>query len=165
MRLWSDDGVVVGAGFLAAEDLICTCAHVVADALGLARETVRPPDARIRLDFPFLDGSVADAVVEAWEPVQTDGSGDVAVLRLRTTAPTGARPPRLLPTTNLKGRPFEVFGVPEGADEGRWSYGVLMDALPGGWVPMEAMRSPGTGVQPGFSGAPVWDPNGRGWSA
>src|SRR4051812_7846241 len=37
VRIRDVAGAVVGAGFLVDGDLVCTCAHVVARALGLAR--------------------------------------------------------------------------------------------------------------------------------
>ena len=36
VRIWRSTGEVVGAGFLVGEKHILTCAHVVAEALGLA---------------------------------------------------------------------------------------------------------------------------------
>ncbi|MDV6288984.1 hypothetical protein R2F25_17760 [Streptomyces sp. UP1A-1] len=47
-RVFGPDGKPAGAGFLVAEDLLCTCAHVVATADG-----ERPEDP-VEVDFPLL---------------------------------------------------------------------------------------------------------------
>ncbi|MFP5273066.1 VMAP-C domain-containing protein [Coleofasciculus sp.] len=53
--------------------------------------------------------------------------------------------------------PVRVFGFPSGHNEGVWATGVLRGELGNGWIQMEAVNVPGYRVEPGFSGAPVWD--------
>lgn len=48
------DGAVVGAGFLADDGIICTCAHVVADALGIDRAAPTPPTDPVHVDMPYV---------------------------------------------------------------------------------------------------------------
>jgi V8-like Glu-specific endopeptidase len=57
VRFRDAEGAIVGAGFLATPDLVCTCAHVVADALHLPRETAHLPEQEVHLDFPSFDGA------------------------------------------------------------------------------------------------------------
>jgi len=60
-------------------------------------------------------------------------------------------------TEEFWNHPFQVFGFPSKRDEGIWASGVLRDCLANGWVQMEDIKAQGYAVQPGFSGAPVWD--------
>ena len=53
--------------------------------------------------------------------------------------------------------PVRVFGFPSGHNDGVWATGVLRGELGNGWIQMEAVNVPGYQVEPGFSGAPVWD--------
>src|SRR6266702_3514745 len=121
VRIRDETGEIVGAGFLAAPGLVCTCAHVICKALGLPPETtVSPPTSVVSLDFPYLGEAQTSAYVEEWVPIRTkDGGGDIAVLRLTSEASPGARPARLLPVSNLSGREFAVFGFPYTFDMGQ----------------------------------------------
>ena len=164
LRIADAHDAIIGAGFLAAPWLVCTCAHVVADALGISRDTVSRPTTEVRLDFPFLDEAHISASVEVWVPIEPDGGGgDIAVLRLTSDPPPGARPARLLPVSNLSGRDFAAYGFPSTTDVGQWAYGILRDPLTkNGWVQMEGTTTVGYRVQRGYSGTPVWDQRGRG---
>jgi len=100
VRIRDKTGEIVGAGFLAAPTLVCTCAHVVCKALGLPPETHSPPTAVVSLDFPYLSEAPITALVEEWVPIQNkDGGGDIAVLRLTSKPSPDARPARLLPVS------------------------------------------------------------------
>src|ERR671915_13812 len=82
VRIWRSTGEVVGAGFLVGERHVLTCAHVVAEALGIAQEQVDPPEESILLDFPLLAPEkhlIAQVVV--WQPPRPDGRGDIAGLQ------------------------------------------------------------------------------------
>jgi hypothetical protein len=88
VRIRDPDGRIVGAGFLVAPRLVCTCAHVVARALGGDMRSADPPPGRVGLDFPLLPGpadgsrTTLPAQVEGWRPVLADDTGDLALLRL-----------------------------------------------------------------------------------
>ncbi|MFD0381273.1 hypothetical protein [Streptomyces sp. NPDC127112] len=56
VRVAGPDGTVGGVGFLVAPDLALTCAHVVADALGLPRGQVPAPLGALVLDRPLSGG-------------------------------------------------------------------------------------------------------------
>ena len=49
IRIRRPTGEVAGAGFLVGEKYILTCAHVVAEALGLAQDHANPPQESVQL--------------------------------------------------------------------------------------------------------------------
>ncbi|NUS85789.1 MAG: AAA family ATPase [Streptomyces sp.] len=152
VRIYSAAGEVVGAGFLVAVDVVCTCAHVVAMALGVPNDVEQAPGKPVDLDFPLLGGwPRARATVVSWRR----GGADVALLRL-DAAVDGARPVQLVDGTGVWGHTFRALGYPEDADNGIWASGTLRAGQGSGWVQMEA-HEPGPRILEGFSGAPVWD--------
>ncbi|MBX9363936.1 trypsin-like peptidase domain-containing protein [Streptomyces sp. WAC04114] len=111
MRIYS----VVGAGFLIAADVVCTCAHVVARGVRMPDSEERARDQPVDLDFPLLEGRPrARASVVSWR----HGGADVALLRLDAPV-TGARPASLVDGTGVWGHTFRVQGYPVGADHGK----------------------------------------------
>jgi hypothetical protein len=95
VRLWNGNEVV-GGGFLVGAELVATCAHVVADAIGADPYSSTAPREPVPLDFPLLPAAAPlEAVVERWSPIAEDGTGDVAVLRLIHPPPRQARMPPL----------------------------------------------------------------------
>ncbi len=163
VRIRDEHGTIHGAGFLATPALVCTCAHVVADALNIPREAEQPPEREVHLDFPFLGEAGVKARIQVWVRMEpNDGSGDIAVLCLVTDLPASARPARLLPVSNLSGRDFEAYGFPGTTDVGQYAYGILRDRLANGYVQLESSTIQGYRVQQGYSGSPVWDQRGRG---
>ncbi|SCF76230.1 Trypsin-like peptidase domain-containing protein [Streptomyces sp. MnatMP-M27] len=159
-RVWGSGGVA-GAGFLIAPDLVCTCAHVVADALGLPRDLTRAPEGTVRVEFPLLreeDGTIPEVLAEvvSWQPVKRDDSGDVALLRLDRTV-SNARPVPLVDGSAVWGHTFRVYGFPEGATHGVWASGTLRAAQGAGWLQMDAEPDSGSRIGAGFSGSAVWD--------
>ncbi|MFD3921464.1 trypsin-like peptidase domain-containing protein [Streptomyces sp. NPDC058595] len=152
VRIFSVDGDVAGAGFLVAADLVCTCAHVVEEAMDLPAPMGEAPGGSVNLDFPLLSGRPsARAGVVSWR----HGGADVALLRLERPV-EGARPVGLVDGTEVWGHTFRAFGHPDGADHGVWVRGTLRAGMAAGLVQMEA-HLPGPRVTEGFSGSPVWD--------
>lgn len=158
-RIYHSNGAVVGAGFLVSERQLLTCAHVVTAALGIPITTAEAPTTSLELDFPLITpGQKMTAKVVFWQPVNPSKSGeDIAGLELETAAPVGSQAVRLVQSDEFWNHPFQIFGFPSGRDAGVWAAGVLRDRLANGWVQMEDIKAPGYAVQPGFSGAPVWD--------
>ncbi|MGY5138382.1 nSTAND1 domain-containing NTPase, partial [Streptomyces nigrescens] len=151
---------VVGAGFLVAPDVVCTCAHVVAYALGLPRDTGTAPSEAVRVEFPLLRdaGGAVPAVrarVVSWKPLLDDDSGDVALLRLDRRVPN-ARPVALVDGASVWGHSFRAYGFPDGGDQGVWATGTLRSVQGAGWVQMDADPS-SRQITKGYSGAAVWD--------
>jgi hypothetical protein len=159
IRIYSNSGKVVGAGFLVSPKRILTCAHVVADALGLPRKTAEMPDAEISLDFPILAAKqLFKARVVFWRPVNPDEfAEDIAGLELDSSPPEAAQPARLITSDDLWRHPFQVLGFPAGQPNGVWADGELRAGLANGWVQLEGVKETGYRLEPGFSGAPIWD--------
>jgi hypothetical protein len=164
VRIRTPAGVVCGAGFLVAERQVITCAHVVADALGLARTTPETPTAAVALDFPLLPEKwMCSARVAFWLPVRHDSLGgsadaeDIAVLEFDGSPPNATGPVQLIAVEELWGHGFRAFGFPRGQDDGVYASGVLRARNAAGWVQIEDVKISGFRVEPGFSGGPVWD--------
>ncbi len=154
VRIYAAGGErIVGSGFLAGERAVLTCAHVVTRALGLPDDTPEPPPGQVSLDFPLLapDQRLA-ARVARWRP-----QDDIAVLELESAPPAGAEPAPLVEGGDLWGHPFRAFGFPAGHPEGVWASGVVCGPTACGGLQIEDTKETGYRVQPGFSGAPVWD--------
>ncbi|MGK4581842.1 nSTAND1 domain-containing NTPase [Kitasatospora sp. HPMI-4] len=162
-------GEVVGAGFLVADGLLVTCAHVVA-AAGSG------PGGRVRLVFPHVDAApqvagaphvdaapqVAGApqvegqvLDEAWRAPEGD---DVAVVRLdRTTE--GMRPLPLGSAAGCRGHRVRSFGFPAQAPPGgHFGFGRAGDLLPSGAGRGALLQlTDANDLTTGFSGGPVLD--------
>ena len=82
---------------------------------------------------------------------------DIAGLKIEGECPPGVEPVRLVTADDVWQHPVRVFGFPSGHNDGVWATGVLRGELGNGWIQMEAVNVPGYRVEPGFSGAPVWD--------
>lgn len=164
-RIYHANGAVVGAGFLVSKQYLLTCAHVITQALGIPQNTSSAPTAElVDLDFPLIaPGQKMKARVIFWRPVQdfsstlpVDGE-DIAALELQSEVPLAVQPVRLVTADDLFDHPFRTFGFPSGHNDGVWAGGVLRGEGGNKWVQMEAVNVPGYQVEPGFSGAPVWD--------
>ena len=158
-RIYHTNGAIVGAGFLVTDRYLLTCAHVVTAALGISTETVEAPTALLELDFPLIaPGQKVKAKVVFWQPVNPTQIGeDIAGLELESAALAESQAVRLVTTEEFWNHPFQIFGFPSQRDVGIWASGVLRDRLANGWVQMEDIKAQGYAVQPGFSGAPIWD--------
>lgn len=160
VRIYSNSSKVVGAGFLVSQKHILSCAHVVAEALGLPRETVEMPDAEVSLDFPILAPQrLLKARVVFWRPVNREKfeEEDIAGLELESIPPNGCRCVRLVASDDLWGHPFQVLDFPLGQANGVPASGVLRTRNAKGWVQLEDVKQTGYALEAGFSGTPVWD--------
>jgi hypothetical protein len=159
IRISHANGVVVGAGFLVSPNYVLTCAHLVAQALTISPSTPDVPTGLIDLDFPLIaPGKKIQARVEFWQPVNPAVAGeDIAGLKLEGKCPPGVQPVRLVTADDVWQHSVRVFGFPSGHNHGVWATGVLRGELGNGWIQMEAVTVTGYRVEPGFSGAPVWD--------
>lgn len=157
--VYHSNGAIVGAGFLVADRYLLTCAHVVTAAFGIPTETVAAPTALLEIDFPLIaPGQKVTATVVFWQPVNSSQPGeDMAGLALTEAPPAASQPVRLVASEDLWNHPFQIFGFPSQRDEGIWASGVIRDRLANGWVQIEDIKAQGQTVQPGFSGAPIWD--------
>ena len=155
-RIRKSDGQICGAGYVLHSTLVCTCTHVVADALDIEETSPIHPAGVVYLDFPFLSGVVITAKVEFWRPISKYSEEDIALLSLANTANIPIHPVRLVVTSDFAYKDFEVYGFPGLYDEGIWVSGVLGHKLTNNWIQMESSRTQGFRIQPGFSGSPVW---------
>jgi hypothetical protein len=151
----------VGAGCLVRDHLVVTCAHVVADALGVPRDAPEAPSAALRLDFPFIKGSECWAKVILWWPYVAkdteDGRQDLALLEL-TELPEQAEPARLLKPGHERSGPIWAHGFPERAAHGElgdWVEGRLAPPLPNGWLKLLQRQERQAFIEPGCSGGPL----------
>nr|WP_145744123.1 serine protease [Saccharopolyspora dendranthemae] len=133
-----DGQQVLGAGFLVAPEVIATCAHVVGDA-----------DSVI-VDFSRLGVRGLPAQV-----VERDEALDVAILRL-DDPPAGALPVPARISGEVRDHRFRTFGFPRDMPDGVWVTGRLVGAQAAGRIQM-AVDPDHWAIEPGFSGAPVWD--------
>ena len=156
VRILSEDGDVKGAGFLIYPNRILTCAHVITDALGLPRKTLEIPSSEVSIDFPLLGErhhSVKARIV-FWQPANAE---DIAGLELKEPIPSRANPIWLLPSMELREHCFQTCGFPSGRPNGAWATGILSGSTAEGWIQIEGTREQGYALEPGFSGAPIWD--------
>jgi hypothetical protein len=158
VRIRHRDGTVVDSGFLVGPTLVATCAHVVADALGIDPGVENPPAGQLAIELPMVRDSAASRTAEMarWDPIAEDGDGDVALLGLSEPAPRGALTAPVRRIGALWGHRYRMFGFPEGRMDGVWSTGVIRGAQATGWFQLQGA----VGDQPvrgGFSGSPVWD--------
>ncbi|MBT2478279.1 trypsin-like peptidase domain-containing protein [Streptomyces sp. ISL-94] len=150
-QILAPNGRVAGAGFLVAEGLLVTCAHVVqAAAAG--------PGQTVRLAFPHLEGGrqlEGRVLNERWRAPEQD---DLAVIRLRSTS-AGMRPLPLGSAAGCRGHHVRSFGFPAQAPpQGHFGFGVAGDLLPtvAGEGP-HLQLTLANDLTTGFSGAPVLD--------
>jgi hypothetical protein len=65
LRIFAAAGSPVGLGFLVTDQLVLTCAHVVATALGMVDGALSPAGALVGVDLPLLGSAQrATAIVE-----------------------------------------------------------------------------------------------------
>ncbi|SCF49150.1 WD40 repeat [Micromonospora matsumotoense] len=135
-----------GAGFLIAEDVLVSCAHVVLAAGARIGDPVR-------LRFPQAAGTpmVSGRVLaDGWQPPDGD---DIALVRLESV-PGGLRPLPLAESGGRRGNRVRSFGFPAQAGPGgHFGYGRAGDLLQPALLQLTAAND----LTQGFSGGPVWD--------
>ncbi|WP_327749911.1 eIF2A-related protein [Streptomyces europaeiscabiei] len=145
------DGAVAGVGFLVADAVVVTCAHVVTAASASPGQTVV-------LAFPHVEGAEqveGHVVGELWRAAEDE---DVAFIRLRSMS-AGMRIVPLGSAEGCRGHQVRSFGFPAQAPpEGHFGFGVVGDLLPrpdgrGAHLQLTAAND----LTTGFSGGPVLD--------
>ncbi|RSS64176.1 hypothetical protein EF912_02175 [Streptomyces sp. WAC07061] len=142
---------VCGAGFLVAEDVLVTCAHVVRDAGS-------GPGGVVRLVFPYVDGAHPVEGIVLEEPWRDPESEDVALVRLGGVVP-GTLVPPLGTAAGSRGHDVHAYGFPAQAPAGgHHGYGVAGDLLPATERRGEHLQlTDANDLTTGFSGSPVVD--------
>jgi len=158
-RIYHANGAVVGTGFLVSERYVLTCAHVVASALSIPDNTPETPIGEIDFDLPLIAAEKKfKARVNFWKPVSpAEELEDIAGLKVESQLPNEAKPVSLMGADDLWGHPLRLFGFPKGHNDGVWGTGILRDRTGKGWIQIEDIKVTGYQVEPGFSGAPIWD--------
>jgi formylglycine-generating enzyme required for sulfatase activity len=145
LRVITESGEIAGGAVLVSDRHVVTCAHVAG------------PSGTVRLDAPRIPAAgPLEARVIRWAPPRPDGV-DVAVLELTGPAPAEARPAPLSREYGLWHHRFRVLGFPPGHEGGIYATGEVLGRGEGGWTQLEDLTTTGLPIQPGFSGAPVWD--------
>ncbi|MGR4882838.1 trypsin-like peptidase domain-containing protein [Streptomyces sp. LARHCF249] len=148
-QILGPDDEVAGAGFLIADGILATCAHVI-------RAAGSGPGARVRLLFPHLEGAPgAEGLVldEAWRDPEAE---DVALVRL-SGAPSRPAPLALGAAAGCGGHRVRSFGFPAQAPPGgHYGYGSAGDLLPPtGSRGVHLQLTDANDLTTGFSGGPV----------
>lgn len=161
-RIYDSNGAIVGSGFLVLNRHVLTCAHVVADALGIAHTAQDCPKDLVELDFPLLAWKRTQKVqarVVYWKPMSPEGmwvgGDDIAALKLEENLVEDI-PPIGLVIGKYAWNAFKVLGFPIGYDGGVWTKGEFRDSVGNGQVQMIVLEQSDYYVEGGFSGAPVW---------
>ncbi|WP_234344396.1 trypsin-like peptidase domain-containing protein [Streptomyces sp. WM6372] len=150
-QILGPDGQVAGAGFLVAEDILATCAHVVT-AAGSG------PGASVQLVFPHAAGAPraeGHVLEEAWRAPEAE---DVAIVRL-SAAPADVEALPLGSAAGCRDHHVRSFGFPAQAPPGgHFGFGVAGDLLPAAEGRGEHLQlTAANDLTTGFSGGPVLD--------
>ncbi|MET9844031.1 effector-associated domain 2-containing protein [Streptomyces ossamyceticus] len=147
-------GRVTGSGFMLTRNLVLTCAHVVADALGTAPSGDRPRgEVQVRLPALLTDLR-AEVMAGGWLPLGDDRQGDLAVLSLLVPAAQSVPASRV--NRPRAGAAVHLYGYDRHVGLRRWNGVVRHTPAVGstGWTRLEfTHREP----LPGMSGVPVID--------
>ncbi|CAM5264631.1 VMAP-C domain-containing protein [Streptomyces aurantiogriseus] len=150
-------GEGLGAGVVVADGFLLTCAHVVNAALGRHKLAVAEPTAQdmlqVAVSFPGLGGEHHAVELAGWLAPRPEEQkwwyGDLALLKVEPgpsgicPVPVRETPGRRLSTWYAHGAPRSLVDVYVQADMGPW---YILDP---GYAPLR--------IQPGHSGAPLWD--------
>lgn len=146
-----------GMGFFIDATLVCTCAHVVSEALQLTEDGPEPAlGAMVALQLH--SGSSTTATIEKWfrrlenGTEGSEGVHDVAILKLTSDIDATGNVPRFREScADLTTSAYSnAHGHP------RWSYNKTSPSSRG-LVQLDVLESSGMAIVQGFSGAPVWD--------
>jgi hypothetical protein len=156
VRVFDRNGHITGTGFLATENSIITCSHVIAG--GEKRNKSISPAAcqQVVVDFPLI---------KSHQQLQThlifnllNEEVDFAELEPEKVVLSKIEVPSLMvDRENLLGHFVRAYGFPHGYEEGVWASGIVSGINSKGWLQIEGLKETGYRIQPGFSGGPVWD--------
>jgi Trypsin-like peptidase domain len=156
VRIFSVEKKVVGFGFLATNNQILTCSHVVNMALKRPKINARPSET-IEIDFPFIaPNSIIPVRVVRWQSVK---EGDVATLEPDEDLPARVSAALLSPlNASFTGREVQIYGPsPSDPNTSIWVKGALSKKTQDGRIQIDPTSASGYSVISGFSGSPVWD--------
>ena len=150
------DGNLQGTGYLATNELVITCAHVLT-------RNPKPPKTGIEVRFHCDGGEFPVKVLsECWSPLEKE---DIAVLKLvfkeGKSLPSCAEIATLGRSNGRKNRDCEVFGYPIVANiNGLGGAAKIIQHVKDD-AGRELIQLESTQVTSGYSGSPLFDPNTR----
>jgi len=144
VSILNSGGKIVGTGFLAGQNLVVTCAHVIVIAGAFYDDTVQ-------VRFDNRKETISAVVLpECWRDVD---KGDVAVLRL-DKVPDGVSPLPLGSSAGSAGHDFYAYGYARVTDvQGIGARGKIVDIVDNGRLVQLTSQEPDHGM----SGGPVLD--------
>jgi WD40 repeat protein len=154
VRIKKENGISVGSGFLINDKMVLTCAHVASMALELA-DNIQPLNCIVNFDFPLVKPGLNLKARVMFS--SSENESDIAGLEIIEKLPEGIQSIGLAEAEDLWGHHFRAFGYPAGIEGGVWASGVLRGRQDHRWVQIEDVKEPGHRIEPGYSGAPVWD--------
>jgi len=164
--------VVIGTGVVVQTEqdgsALLTCAHVVNEFMGRSPYAEARPGEELELTFtlPSVSGSklFSSSILEWFPPrtglARTDQPvSDVALLKVESKLPGDRRvvKPDHFKVRDLGGTRVTGFGFSE--DNGSFAFGELLGKDAGGWLNFAAKDDLRKFIEPGFSGAPLFDEN------
>lgn len=162
VRIWPEgevtpEAIPVGTGILVGENQILTCAHVIADALGIDPSQPEKPEQQVQIDFPFVAArEIYQAKIQVWQPIGAKEGEDIAGLIVEAPLPDGVRPATLSNAKYESGALLQAFGFPEGYSEtGARADLKWVGLLTNGWIQVRGDQTEGLTLSSGFSGGPV----------
>lgn len=173
VRIFANDDSIAGVGFLVSDRHVLSCAHVVAAAIPGCKSTSQvKPTEKVKIDFPLsAPGSYLWLTVDYWLPVkvesgQPSSDEDIVILRINDedTINYECQAVNLLPVDDFSSISFESFGFPNDSKKNQLKKGIpargeTRGEIAEGCVMIEntSTNSKGYFVEPGFSGAPIYD--------
>ena len=159
-RIHNHNNRIIGSGFLISPHRLLTCAHVVIKALGIDPTKEIPQDV-IKFDLPQRLSLTAKVIF--WQPCSSSEienaqyGEDIAVLETIEPRLFDATVPNHLSRDTNQEQRINIFGFPEGYNNGVWTENELRDLIFNGWLQMDQIKLRDRIITGGFSGAPVWD--------
>ena len=133
---------------------------MIVQALHRENNSLQKPAELVSLDFPLVKHPIVlQAKVELWGPSETLEKDDIALLTIISSGlPDDLKSPStFIHEDDMWGHTIRVFGFPRNYESGVWASGVCRAQQADGFIQVEDTKQTGYAIQPGFSGAPVWD--------
>lgn len=150
-------GVGLGAGVAVADGYLLTCAHVINAVLQRDKLASAEPTSQemrqVRVSFPGIGSGHHSVELVGWLPPRAEGrqwwDGDLALLKSEFPDPE-VRPPAIRETSTHRLFTWYAHGAPRSLVD------VVVQASMGPWYILDPGSAP-LDIQPGHSGAPLWD--------
>lgn len=152
VRIRRANGEIAGAGILLSPDQVLTCAHVVERGARVTAEFVGAPGHTVPSVVAWVDG---DAYVPETRDADGDPSGDVALLRLEHSRPTGET--TRLHRLSAPNRAVRMYGFPYDHNGGIWFRATVVGGCGRDGQVQLSPTSRGELASPGCSGSGVVD--------